>query len=150
MRIPVLAAVVVVSVLAYPASAGPKVSPKEQKIRKLLELTGGEDLAKQVLDHTMAQFRQMPNLPPGFADKFHELAKKEDIVSMYVPIYMRHLEEKDVDAAIRFFSSPAGRSFVKAQPAIVQESMAAGQKWGETLARRAMAELEAEKQKSRP
>src|SRR5687768_13462327 len=92
-------------VLALPASAGPK-DGKEAKVRKLIELTGGEDLARQVMDAMMAEIGKSPDLPPGFAAKFKELAEKDDIVAMYVPIYTRHVDEADLDAAIKFFSSP--------------------------------------------
>ncbi len=141
MRTPLLAALVV-SVLAFPVSAGPKMSPKEQKVRKLIELTGGQDVSRQTIDQMVLQIQSMQaNLPPGFIEKFRELAAKEDIVSLYVPIYMKHLEEKDVDAAIKFFSSPAGRELSKKQPAILQESMTAGQEWGRSLTQRTLDEL---------
>ena len=130
--------VAAVQVAAPSADAAPS---KEQKVRKLIELTGGEDLAKQVLDAMMGQLSASPDLPPGFVEKFRELAMKDDIVSMYVPIYVKHVAEEDLDAAIAFFSSPAGKRFAKAQPAIMQDSMAAGQQWGMRLAERTMKEL---------
>jgi hypothetical protein len=43
---------------------------------------------------------------------------------------------------ITFFNSPTGKKFVQQQPAVMQESMAAGQQWGQSLARRAMEKLE--------
>lgn len=131
-------------VFAFPASgAGPTgaTSAKEQKIRKLIALTGGEELARQMLEDMLLELGKDPDAPAGMAEKFRALAAKEDLVSQYVPIYSAHLQEAELDAAIAFFSSPAGQRFAKAQPGIVRDSMAAGSKWGADLAERAMKEL---------
>lgn len=131
-------------VFAFPASgAGPADAKgtKEQKIRTLIALTGGEELARQMLDDMLAQLAKDPDAPAGMAEKFRSLAAKQDLVSQYVPIYSAHLQDAELDAAITFFSSPAGQRFAKAQPGIVRDSMAAGSKWGADLAERAMKEL---------
>ncbi len=122
-------------------------SPKEQKVRKLLLLTGADQMGKQMLDTMLQQFDQMPGLPPGFTAKFRELAIKEDLAEMVVPVYMKHLAEPDLDATIKFYESAAGKNFVKAQPAIVAESTKIGENWGRALAERAMKELENSKPK---
>lgn len=133
-------ALALAAVQAVPsADAAPS---KEMKVRKLIELTGGEDLGKQVLDMMLTQLAQTPGIQPDFVEKFRELAMKDDLVTMYVPIYLKHVNEEDLDAAIAFFSTPAGRRFAKAQPAIMQDSMSAGQEWGARLAQRAQKELE--------
>ena len=140
----VFAAVLALATLAGAPSASGQAN-KEAKVRKLIELTGGEDLAKQMLDSMMSEISKSPDLPPGFAEKFRELAMKEDIVSMYVPIYVKHVQDADLDAAIAFYSTPSGKRFVKAQPAILQESMAVGQQWGERLGKKAMEEISTRK-----
>ena len=43
---------------------------------------------------------------------------------------------------MKFFESSAGKKFSAAQPAVVQESTMAGQRWGLELAQRAMRALE--------
>ena len=82
----------------------------------------------------------MPGLPPGFVTRFRELAMKEDLSEMLIPVYLKNLEEEDLDGLIKFYQSPPGKKFIAAQPAILQESMAIGQKWGTDLAERAMKE----------
>jgi len=110
------------------------VEDKEAKVRKLLELTGAGDMGKQVADAMMDQFATMPNLPPGFAEKFKQLAQPSQLVDLIVPIYMKHLDAPTLDAAIAFYSSPAGRTLASKQSVLVQESMQAGQQWGQNLA----------------
>lgn len=113
----------------------------EAKIRQLMEQTGAADLGSQALNQMLDAFRQMPGLPDGFLDKFKELAKPEELVEMVVPIYKKHLDEKTIDAVIAFASTPEGKKFYAAQPALLRESMAAGQKWGEQLAQKVLREL---------
>ena len=138
--------------LALPLTAAPSVtrSPqdeKEKKVRKLLEVTGAAATGKQVLDSMMDQFAKLPDLPPGFVDKFKEIADGKQRFDLIVPIYLKHLDEETIDAGIAYYESPAGKKFLKAQPAIVQESMAAGQKWGGELAQKALKALEKDKDK---
>ena len=122
---------------------------KPQKIRKLLALTGAEDLGRQMMDGMMKQFETAPNLPPGFARKFREIAMKEDLITMLVPVYEKHLQEQDLDGAIVFFESAPGRNMTKAQPMILQESMLIGQQWGQSLAMKTFKALEDERDQQR-
>src|SRR5205814_10239265 len=92
----------------------------------------------QMLNALLKQFGQMPNIPPGFLPKFKELAQKDDFISRVVPVYLKFLDEKDLDGAITFYKSPAGRNFIKAQPQIIDDSMAIGQAWGQDLATRTL------------
>lgn len=153
LRVSVLAAVFAAGVLSAPHLGMPSAdakATKEQKVRQFLQLTGADALGKQMMDSMMGEFARMPGLPPGFTAKFRELAMKEDLVAMLIPVYMKNLEEKDLDGLITFYQSPAGKKFIAAQPVILQESMAIGQKWGTDLAQRAMKEVEAEKSTPTP
>jgi hypothetical protein len=130
------------------ASAGPSappvaVDPREAKVRKLLELTGAAQLGQQTLDAMLMEFSSMPGLPPGFIEEVRALAKAEQLVDLIVPVYLKNLQEADIDAAIAFYSSPSGKRMVAALPAINQQSMAAGQQWGAQLAEQAMKNLQA-------
>jgi hypothetical protein len=107
-----------------------------------MELTSAEAAARQVMDAVMLEFENNPQLPKGFAAKFKENASKDDLVSLYVPIYVKHMEEADLDAAITFWSSPAGRRIAKIQPLILDESMSAGQKWGQRIAEKTLKDLQ--------
>lgn len=136
----VLSAVIALVALGVPASHA--AGAKEQKVRKLMELTGAEASARQVMDAVMREFENNPELPRGFAEKFRENAAKDDLLAVYVPIYVKNFDEKDIDAAISFWSSPAGRRITKAQAVVLEESMAVGQQWGQRLAEKTMKELQ--------
>lgn len=143
--------------LIVPLSAGSagqegaekKQSAKEQKVRKLLELTGAASMGNQVMDAMLDQFNKIPNLPEGFIAKFRELASGQDLLGQVIPIYMKHLDEESLDALIAFYQTDAGKKFIKAQPAIMKESMELGQKWGQELAMKALKILQEEKEKKK-
>jgi hypothetical protein len=69
------------------------------------------------------------------------VAAEESLVDMLVPVYMRHFSEEDLDAAIAFHESPAGRRFIAAQPLVLQESMQLGEQWGLHLAEKTLRAL---------
>jgi hypothetical protein len=129
-------------VLLFPlvASADPDANADRhaRKARELLELTGADAVAHQTLEAMLEQFRLMPGLPPGFVDAFREVAAEADFISMVAPIYVEELSESDIDAAIEYWKSPAGRRMAAATPTITARSMEVGQQWGQQLAARAL------------
>jgi uncharacterized protein len=60
-----------------------------------------------------------------------------------VPIYQKHFSEEEIRETIRFYRSPTGRKVIQTLPMVMQESMAAGQQWGQELARRVLDEAKA-------
>jgi len=130
---------------AFPVAAAPEgqeKSVKEQKIRKLLEITGASSSGKQIMDAMLDAFSKSPNLPEGFIEKFKETANPDGLIEIIVPIYLKNLDEDSIDGAIAFYESPAGKKFVKAQPVLIKESMEAGQKWGAEAAQKTLKALE--------
>src|SRR5262245_56963999 len=119
---------------------------KEKKVRKLLAASGGGDLGKELIDGMMEEFEKSDELPPGFVKKFKELARPEGLVDLIVLIYMKHLQEPEIDAAIAFFQSPQGQKWVKVQPALAKESMEVGRNWGRELGLKTVRALEKDKE----
>lgn len=137
-------------VLASPAAADSAPSKDALRdhaelrsdIRRLLVLTGAGELGEQMMANMIAQFRTtMPSVPSAFWDEFQGEVDADEIVELVVPIYARHFTHEDVQALIAFYESPIGRKFVEAQPQILQESMAVGERWGQQLAQRVMERL---------
>jgi hypothetical protein len=92
----------------------------------------------------------MPHIPKGFMEKFRELAERQSMVDMLVPVYMKHLNEEDLDAAIAFHESPAGKRFLAAQPQVMQEAKEVGEKWGVRLAEQTLRELAEDERRPQP
>ena len=125
------------------AAQDPKAgaAAKEAKVRELLEATGAAQLGKQTMEQMMQAFEAMPNLPEGFAAKFLEMAKPEQLVEMIVPIYMKHIDTNDLYTLLAFFRTPTGKRWIQAQGPMMKDSVEAGQKWGQELAMKVMEEL---------
>jgi hypothetical protein len=133
--------VVAPAVAQEPAEAA-QASP-EDLARQLMGLTGGGELGKQVMAQMVASFRGMDSsVPEEFWQEFLDSVDAEQLVEMIVPIYVRHLTVEEMTAAIEFYSSPVGQSLIRKLPAIMAESMSAGQAWGEELAGEVVEKLE--------
>ncbi len=140
-----IAVALVVAIATPRVGAADDEAAKEAKVRKLLEITGAAKMGDQVMTAMIDNFRRDPRLPPGFLDKFKELAKPDEMIEKIIPLYLKHFDEKTIDAAIAFYETPEGQAMLKAQPQVVQESMQIGQAWGEELARKAFEELQRER-----
>jgi hypothetical protein len=70
--------------------------------------------------------------------------KVDDLEDLVVPIYDRHFTLGEVNQLIAFYSTPTGKKVIAEMPGVMQESMAAGQKWGEALGAKIGAQLEKE------
>jgi len=129
--------------LTSEAVAEDPMSSHEAKVRELMKLTGAEALGAQMMDGMLAQMQGNPALPEGFIEEFQRVASDNDLVDLIVPVYIEHVSEADVDAAITFYSSDAGKRLIAVQPTITAESMALGQQWGVQLGEETMRRLQA-------
>jgi hypothetical protein len=108
----------------------------EELARELMVLTGAGDLGRQVMGQMVEAFRQSnPEIPAEFWDELMASADADELIEMGVAVHVKHLTRAELEAAIAFYSSPEGRSLVAKLPVVMQESMAAGQAWGEKLGR---------------
>ncbi len=119
------------------AAVDPAAAAKRKDIRRLLELSGSAKLGLQMMDQMMGQFRgMMPNVPPEFWDDFRQGVDMDDLINLIVPVYERHFTHDDVRGLIAFYESDVGRKLVSVQPAILKDSMTAGEAWGRDIAAR--------------
>lgn len=131
---------VALSVIAVQVGAASPVT--EKSVRELMTLTGSGDMGIQVIQNMLPAMKKMlPQVPESFWNEFMKEVNPDELISAIVPIYQKHYTEKDIRAAIDFYQSPAGRRLVEKQPLVMQESMQAGQQWGEQMARRAIEKL---------
>jgi hypothetical protein len=117
---------------------------KQEKVRRLMAATGAENSGRMMLDMMTQHFERSSSIPPGFLEKFREVAQEESMVDLLVPVYMKHFTEEDLDAALAFHESPAGKRFLAAQPRVLQEAKEVGEQWGVRLAEKTLRALEEE------
>jgi len=116
---------------------------KRQAIRNLLEVQGASKNATRMLDMMIASLkRSNPNVDAKFWVAFRKKIDPNDLIELIIPIYEKHFTVEDIHQVTAFYKSPVGRKFVSLQPQIMQESIAAGQRWGAQIAQQVMQELQ--------
>jgi hypothetical protein len=114
-------------------------------LKKYLEASGSMSAFKSAVSSMMSNFKSMNNSVPE--EVWTELEKEfqstslDDLVSMLTPVYERHMTEGDLNEVIKFYNSPAGKRLAEKTPAIMNESMEAGQTWGQAVGERVMTKL---------
>lgn len=131
--------VLTVSPAATQEQAPRKIDPATAAAaRRLLSVTGAAKLALSSMETMInAQRDANPQIPEGFWDAFIAHARRDttQLLDLLVPIYATHLTRDEIEQLIRFYESPIGRRLTAVQPMISQESMSAGQTWGEAVGR---------------
>ena len=129
---------------AVPAAA--PIDPAfEKDIPQLLAVTGAAAMGEQVMDQMLASMKPMaPQLPDTFWTQLRVELTGESLIELVVPIYAKHLSPEDVKALIAFYESPAGKKLIAVQPAITAESMSVGQAWGQEVAMKVVAKMQAQ------
>lgn len=127
--------------------AEPQTDPSpelEASIRELMEVSGVVDLGPQMMQQMMAPLmQQMPNVPD---DVWKGIVGKVDmngLVDLSIPIYAKHFTKDELDVLVAFYRTPVGKKAISTMPAIMQEMMSVGQKWGQAEAQRIFQELKA-------
>lgn len=146
------------SVVGAAATSRARVHEQEAKqadIRHLLELTGAVNMANQSMDGMEKSVKSLMSgsLPPGeyrdqlldlFFQKFRAKRDTNQLVELVIPIYDKYYTHDDIKALIAFYETPVAKKMVAVLPKVLEESQAAGLKWGGELGRECMMEVLAE------
>ena len=126
------------AVAAAPAAEVPaSTQEKLNDIRKLIVLTGGEELGKQMIIDIVGAFKEnYPNVPKEFWDEFLNGNDAEKLIESNISVYDKHLSADEVKEIIKFYESPTGKKLIEVLPAISQESYASGEQWGYDLGKK--------------
>lgn len=118
---------------------------KENKIKDLLNLMGVEKNMELAIDQMVIQYKELfPNVPNEYWNKLNEKKNMEDLIKRVIPIYSKHLEEKEVDDLITFYKSPTGKKLIEKLPTMLGESMKEGENWGREIGEKITEELNKE------
>ena len=110
-----------------------------ESVKQLMQKTGAGELGIQAMKQMLPALKNIiPDAPESFWTDYMAKFNPEDLVEMTVPIYQKYLTEEEVQALNAFYDTPAGKKLIKVQPLIMQESMMAGQQWGQTVAQDVM------------
>lgn len=139
--------IVVCALLSSSAGVSQAQEASDQKradVRRLLELTGAMKIGKLMSDAMVAQMTNLlrsthPDIPQRVLDVLP--GEVNAVIGENLPafgeraaaIYEKYYSAEDVRGLIAFYSSPLGKKVIEVTPPLTQESMLAGQKWGESL-----------------
>jgi uncharacterized protein len=129
--------------LAYPQNPSDTEKPTKQQIEQFLDLMQMKQMMNQLVDGMKAAqkkgaeetFKQLvPNARQEQLDRVYSITDEafrdfpiDEMLDVIIPIYQRHFTKADLDAIIAFYKSPTGVKLLKERPAMMTESMQAGQ-----------------------
>ncbi|WP_313215037.1 DUF2059 domain-containing protein [Soonwooa sp.] len=134
----VLISAILISTLSF-------AQTKEQKVEKLMEVTGMtknmELMFNQVLD---IYAKDHPAVPASYWTKVKEKVNYNDLIMKMSVVYIKYYTSQDLDELIKFYQTPVGKKTISTLPQIMQEGMEIGKLWGAENAARILEDLEKE------
>lgn len=130
-----------------PVDTAARDTVKLTLIHQLLTQMHSVDQAITIMETGIpAQRAANPRIPAVFWDRLlaQVRARRGELEEMMADVYARHFTSDDVRQLLAFYRTPVGQKLLAMQPAVLQESMAAGQAWGARLAQGIGEQLEAE------
>ena len=139
-----LATICAMVVCIKPSFSDDVSSDKKADIQKLLEMTGALAIGQQMANQMVVLITQnIKARRPDVPDKVIEALRQEvngairdnmpAFVEMVVPLYHKYFTHEDIRGLIRFYSTELGQKAIRVLPPLMQDSMRAGQKWGQSL-----------------
>ena len=123
-----------------------------QTLNRMMDVSGTTASYQGMIKQMMAGFKaQQPDASDKVMADMEKVLNEfsmSKLVDRLVPVYQKHLTEKDLKGIIAFYESPAGKNYAAKVPAIMQESMAAGQQWGAEVGAEMVRRLQAEEKSS--
>lgn len=108
---------------------------KQQKIRKLMYMTGTKETAEAIMNEMIGMYiRMFPDIPSETWDGLRKDIKVDELVEKTIPIYDKYFSEQEIDDMITFYETPTGKKLAVSTPMMAAENMQVGQEWGLELA----------------
>ena len=118
------------AVLSFDAFSATSEFDKAADIHRLLEVTGAITMGSRMIDQLLTiEAQAQPNVPDQVWAEIREEIDFDDFEPAIVQIYSNHFTAAEINALLAFYESDIGRRFTEKQPAVLQDSIAAGQAW---------------------
>jgi hypothetical protein len=105
-----------------------------QTLNKMMDVSGTTASYETMINQMVTMLKaQQPNASAEVMANMEQVLKESSLsklLDMLVPVYQKHMTEKDLKSIIAFYETPAGKKYASKVPLIMQESMVAGQQWG--------------------
>lgn len=135
--------------LSVSLAAAEDLTPeKGADIEKLIRITGSMKIAEQVANvfsqqMTAAIKAARPDIPDRMFKILddevmkvinEQMVAKGGFLDTAIPIYSKYFTHKDIKGLLSFYETELGKKTIRVLPRVVQESMRAGQLWGQRIA----------------
>jgi hypothetical protein len=127
-----------------PVFAEELTAEKRADIERLLEMTGSLAIGRQLGGAVVQQMTQVlrkarPDIPQRVLDVLP--AEVDGVIvdnvgtlkDMTIPLYHKYYTGAEVKEMIGFYSTPLGKKTIATMPALMNEAIALGQNWGQSL-----------------
>jgi len=125
-------------------------------IKQLMEVSGSDQIGQIMSQYFVQTFAQAisaskPDTDPRVFKIMEEevnalikeeMEEKEVLVDLTAPIYIKYLTDEDLQVTLDFYATDTGKKFIEVMPLITQESMEAGNAWGQSLAPKIQARIQ--------
>lgn len=142
-----LFSVLLVALVVNTAPADDLTPAKTHDIKRLIEMTGGTNVAKQFSSAITQQlFQVLKSAKTAIPDNALQVMEQEistlitanisapgGLVDQVVPIYNKYLTHPEIKELLAFYQTPLGEKIRSVLPQITHESMLAGQQWAQKL-----------------
>ena len=115
---------------------------KEVKIVELLETMGSTQAMKTSFEYMINYYKQNnPQISSQYWDNSLKHVDYNELVQKLVPVYSKHFTEQEIVDLLNFYNTSTGKKMIEKMPAILEESMEIGRKWGIELAQKIEEEI---------
>ncbi|QNK61552.1 DUF2059 domain-containing protein [Pedobacter sp. PAMC26386] len=109
----------------------------QESLKQMMIATGAENIFRTAINQMLASYKtQRPEIKEeiwtGLDESFQKIGMDELII-LLLPIYQKHVSEEDIQNITAFYQTPTGKRYAEKSPVIAQESMQAGETWGQKI-----------------
>ena len=111
-------------------------SEKAQVVHQILDVTRAADQVITVIEAAIpTQRAALPAIPAVFWDRLLEQVRQRrgELIDTMVPVWTSTFSLEELKGLLQFYQTPLGKRLLDAQPVLVREAMAAGQRWGSQI-----------------
>jgi hypothetical protein len=119
------------SAVSQPPPAHPVTAAQ---VYEILELTGTNNMKREMLDGMLPNLKQMmPYIPADVLSDLQRTLGTADFEGAMVRSFQQHLSTEDAASIIAFYKSPAGQHMINVMPQVLNEGQDAGAELGQQV-----------------
>jgi hypothetical protein len=104
------------------------------QVYEILELTGTDNMKREMMDGMLPHLKQMmPYMPADALEDLQRSLAVADFEGAMVWSFQQHLSTEDAAGIIAFYQSPAGKHMIAVMPKVLDEGQQAGSELGQQV-----------------